>query len=98
MTRNDLYNILFTRLGLSRADAELSVKLMFAAMSDALANGEEIKIANFGVFDVRMRAARPGRNPRTGESVPIPPRRVVTFRLSSKLEEELNGGAPCRDC
>ena len=60
--------------------------LIFRAMSDALRRGDEVKITNFGVFEVRTRAARPGRNPRTGAFVPIPPRQVVVFRAAEALQ------------
>lgn len=90
MTKSDLMDLLFMHHGLRRDESEELVKRMFTAMSDALRRGDEVKIANFGVFAVRTRAARPGRNPRTGESVPIPPRRVVAFRLAAKLDAELN--------
>lgn len=91
MIRSDLCDLLFAELGMSRAEADAAVKAIFDAMSEALANGEEVKISNFGVLDVRMRAARPGRNPRTGEPVLIPPRRVVVFSAASKLDAVLNG-------
>lgn len=91
MTKSDLMDLLFKHHGLRRDESEEIVKRIFNAMYAALTNGEEVKISNFGVFDVRTRAARPGRNPRTGESVPIPPRRVVTLRVAAKLDAELNG-------
>lgn len=85
MTKSDLMDILFKHHGLRRDEADEIVERLFMAMRRALAEGQEVKITNFGVFAVRTRAARPGRNPRTGESVPIPPRQVVTFRAAPKI-------------
>ena len=85
MTKSDLMDILFKHHGLRRDEADEIVERIFMAMRRALAEGQEVKITNFGVFAVRTRAARPGRNPRTGESVPIPPRQVVTFRAAPKI-------------
>ena len=90
MTKSDLMDLLFKHHGLRRDEAEEIVERIFLAMRRALIKGDEVKITNFGVFAVRTRAARPGRNPRTGESVPIPPRRVVTLRVAAKLDAELN--------
>ena len=90
MTKSDLMDLLFKHHGLRRDESEEIVERIFTAMRRALAEGQEVKITNFGVFALRTRAARPGRNPRTGESVPIPPRRVVTLRVAAKLDAELN--------
>lgn len=90
MTKSDLMDLLFKHHGLRRDESEEIVERIFTAMRRALIAGHEVKITNFGVFAVRTRAARPGRNPRTGESVPIPPRQVVTFRAAAKLDAELN--------
>lgn len=87
MTKSDLMDLLFKHHGLRRDEAEEIVERIFIAMRRALIKGDEVKITNFGVFAVRTRAARPGRNPRTGESVPIPPRKVVTFRAAPKILE-----------
>jgi integration host factor subunit alpha len=86
MTKTDLMDLLFHHHGLRRDEASTIVERIFRAMSDTLRRGDEVKITNFGVFEVRTRAARPGRNPRTGESVPIPPRRVVVFRAAEALQ------------
>ena len=85
MTKSDLMDILFKHHGLRRDESEEIVERIFTAMRRALAEGHEVKITNFGVFALRTRAARPGRNPRTGESVPIPPRQVVAFRAAPKI-------------
>lgn len=85
MTKSDLMDLLFKHHGLRRDESEEIVERIFTAMRRALIAGHEVKITNFGVFAVRTRAARPGRNPRTGESVPIPPRQVVTFRAAPKI-------------
>ncbi len=85
MTKTDLMDLLFHHHGLRRDEASTIVERVFRAMSAALQRGHEVKITNFGVFEVRTRAARPGRNPRTGAFVPIPPRQVVVFRAAPKI-------------
>lgn len=85
MTKTDLMDLLFKHHGLRRDEASAIVERVFRAMSDALRRGDEVKITNFGVLEVRTRAARPGRNPRTGAFVPIPARQVVVFRAAEGL-------------
>ncbi len=85
MTKTDLMDLLFKHHGLRRDEASALVERVFRAMSDALRRGDEVKITNFGVLEVRTRAARPGRNPRTGAFVPIPARQVVVFRAAEGL-------------
>lgn len=87
MTKADLMGVLFKHHGLSRTESDEIVNRLFDAMASALSEGREVKITNFGIFDVRIRAARPGRNPRTNEPVLIPPREIVTFRPAPKILE-----------
>jgi integration host factor subunit alpha len=85
MTKADLEDVLFFGLGLSRPDAQRGVRLLLSHITSALRQGDEVKINGFGVFEVRERAARMGRNPRTNEPVPIPATRIVLFRAADGL-------------
>jgi nucleoid DNA-binding protein len=85
MTKSDLEDVLFFGLGLSRPDAQKGVRLLLSHITSALRQGDEVKINGFGVFEVRERAARMGRNPRTNEPVPIPATRIVVFRAAEGL-------------
>jgi integration host factor subunit alpha len=76
-------------VGLSRNDAAQMVESALGHMSDALARGEQVKISSFGTFSVRDKTARVGRNPKTGEEVPIQPRRVLTFRPSHLMKDRV---------
>jgi integration host factor subunit alpha len=95
MTKTDLMDLLFHHHGLRRDEASTIVERIFRAMADALRQGDEVKITNFGVFEVRTRAARPGRNPRTGAFVPIPARQVVVFRAAEGLLHPQQKDEPC---
>ena len=85
VNKTDLQRELAHQLGLTRADADICVELLLSLIGDALRRGHEVKIMNFGVFEVRERAARMGRNPRTNEPVPIPATRSVMFRAADAL-------------
>ncbi len=85
VNKTDLQRALAHTLGLTRADADVCVDLLLSLMADALRQGDEVKINGFGVFEVRERAARMGRNPRTNEPVPIPATRSVMFRAADAL-------------
>ena len=85
VNKTDLQRELAHQLGLTRADADICVELLLSLIGDALRSGDEVKIMNFGVFEVRERAARMGRNPRTNEPVPIPATRSVVFRAADAL-------------
>lgn len=88
MNRSDLVNQLAERFSLlNRRDAESAVDLMIEAMTDALAHGQRIEIRGFGSFSISCRAARTGRNPRSGEAVQIPERRVPHFKPGKALRE-----------
>jgi integration host factor subunit alpha len=84
-----LTKLLFDRIGLNKRESKDMVDAFFVLVHDRLVEGEDVKISGFGNFQIRTKAARPGRNPRTGESIPIAARRVVTFHSSQKLKEQL---------
>lgn len=89
LTRADLADAINRRLGLSRSEALAMVESILDMMSDALAEGENVKISGFGTFLLRDKTERLGRNPKTGIEVPITPRRVLTFRASKMLKERV---------
>ncbi len=92
LTKADLAEALFNELGLNKREAKEFVELFFEKIRSALESGEAVKLSGFGNFALRQKNPRPGRNPKTGEHIPIAARRVVTFRASHKLKErvELN--------
>ncbi|MCE0504643.1 MULTISPECIES: integration host factor subunit alpha [unclassified Roseivivax] len=92
LTRMDLSEAVFREVGLSRNESADLVEAVLQHMSDALVAGEQVKISSFGTFSVRDKAARVGRNPKTGEEVPIQPRRVLTFRPSHLMKERVAVG------
>ncbi|MDU8912663.1 integration host factor subunit alpha [Aestuariicoccus sp. MJ-SS9] len=92
LTRMDLSEAVFREVGLSRNESAELVESVLTHMSDALVDGEQVKISSFGTFSVREKAARVGRNPKTGEEVPIQPRRVLTFRPSHLMKERVAAG------
>lgn len=92
LTRMDLSEAVFREVGLSRNDSAQLVESVLGYMSDALVAGEQVKISSFGTFSVRQKSARVGRNPKTGEEVPINPRRVLTFRPSHLMKERVAAG------
>ncbi len=92
ITRMDLSEAVFDEVGLSRNESALLVESVLQHMSDALVSGESVKISSFGTFSVRDKAARIGRNPKTGEEVPILPRRVMTFRPSHLMKDRVAAG------
>ncbi len=94
LTRADLAESLHHEVGLSRADASRLVEQILGHMCEALANGENVKISGFGSFILRDKGERVGRNPKTGEEVPILPRRVLVFRASQVLKSRINSEAP----
>lgn len=89
LTRADLADEINTKVGLSRADSARLVETILDEMSDALENGENVKISGFGTFLLRDKGERIGRNPKTGVEVPISPRRVLTFRPSQMMKERI---------
>jgi len=94
LTKAELAELLFERLGLNKREAKDMVEAFFDLMVRQLVEGDDVKISGFGNFQIRTKAPRPGRNPRTGEEVPIDARRVVTFHASHKLKEQIQGDAP----
>ena len=86
LTKAGLAELLFDRVDLNKHEAKDLVDTFFEEIRDALANGVEVKLSGFGNFQVRDKPPRPGRNPKTGEVIPIEARRVVTFHASQKLK------------
>ncbi|SDX02977.1 integration host factor subunit alpha [Litoreibacter albidus] len=92
LTRMDLSEAVFREVGLSRNESADLVESVLKHMSDALVAGQQVKISSFGTFSVREKSARVGRNPKTGEEVPIHPRRVLTFRPSHLMKDRVASG------
>ncbi len=92
LTRMDLSEAVFREVGLSRNESAQLVESVLRHLSDALADGETVKISSFGTFSIRDKAARVGRNPKTGDEVPILPRRVLTFRPSHLMKDRVAAG------
>jgi len=92
LTRMDLSDAIVHSVGLSRNESADMVESVLEYMSDALVSGDQVKISSFGTFSIRDKAARVGRNPKTGEEVPISPRRVLTFRPSHLLKDRVAAG------
>ncbi len=93
LTKADMAESLFNELGLNKREARELVVLYFEELTASLAVGEQIKLSGFGNFDLRDKKSRPGRNPQTGEKVPITARRVVTFRPGQKLKAQVQAYA-----
>lgn len=93
LTKADLAEALFNELGLNKREAKEFVELFFEKIREALERGEAVKLSGFGNFGLRKKNPRPGRNPKTGEEIPITARRVVTFRASHKLKERVERNA-----
>ncbi len=94
LTKADLAELLFERLGLNKRESKDMVEAFFAILHESLDQGSEVKLSGFGNFTVRRKAPRPGRNPRTGEAIPIGERYVVTFHASHKLKAIVQGDIP----
>ncbi len=94
LTKAQLAEMLYEQIGFNKRESKDIVDAFFYMLSDAVIQGQEVKITGFGNFQVRAKAARPGRNPRTSESVAIGERHVVTFHASQKLKELLQGSLP----
>ena len=92
LTRMDLAEAVHNEVGLSRNESAELVEAILRHISDALVRGESVKISSFGTFSVREKAARVGRNPKTGEEVSIHPRRVLSFRSSHLMKERVASG------
>lgn len=87
MTKRELVIQVANKLGMTQSDVARIVEGAFDAISKSLAEGQRWELRDFGVFEVKIRASRIGRNPRTGEQVPVPERRVVTFRPGKQMKE-----------
>jgi integration host factor subunit alpha len=92
LTKAQLADLLFEQIGLNKRESKDMVDAFFDLITDSLVQGEDVKISSFGNFQIRTKAPRPGRNPRTGEPVAIEARRVVTFHASPKLKETVQEG------
>jgi len=93
LTRADLSEAVQRSVGLSRTESAELVETTLGLISDALVGGENVKLSSFGTFMVRQKNGRMGRNPKTGEEVPINPRRVLVFRPSQSMKAKVNGEA-----
>ena len=91
LTKAHLAELLFEQIGLNKRESKDMIDALFNLISEGLAEGRDVKISGFGNFQIRTKAPRPGRNPRTGESIPIEARRVVTFHASHKLKDQIQG-------
>jgi integration host factor subunit beta len=90
MIKADLINLIAKEMNISKQEAESGVNLFFQMIKDALERGEEIELRGFGSFRFRQRHARSGRNPRTGEPVQVPPKKVLYFKPSKLLKNMIN--------
>lgn len=90
LTRADLTEAVYNSVGLSRNESSALVESVLDEMSSSLVSGDNVKISSFGSFLLREKTGRIGRNPKTGEEVPIEPRRVLVFRPSQVLKEKIN--------
>jgi integration host factor subunit alpha len=93
LTKAQLAELLFDQIGLNKRESKDMVDSFFDLMTQSLQGGHDVKLSGFGNFQIRVKAPRPGRNPKTGEVVPIQARRVVTFHASSKLKEVIQAAA-----
>jgi integration host factor subunit alpha len=91
LTKAELSELLFDNLGLNKRESKDMVEAFFDILHDALVSGDDVKLTSFGNFNIRRKAPRPGRNPRTGEAIPITARNVVTFHASHKLKSLVQG-------
>ena len=92
LTKAQLADLLFDQIGLNKRESKDMVDAFFDLVSQSLVEGDDVKLSGFGNFQIRTKAPRPGRNPRTGELIPIQARRVVTFHASTKLKEQIQSG------
>jgi integration host factor subunit alpha len=92
LTRADLAEAVVRKVGLPRNESQDLVELVLGEISASLARGEAVKLSSFGSFGIRQKGERMGRNPKTGEEVPITPRRVLVFRPSNIMKERINQG------
>ena len=91
LTKAQLAELLFEQIGLNKRESKDMIDAFFDLIAQSLVDGNDVKISGFGNFQIRTKAPRPGRNPRTGEAIPIQARRAVTFHASHKLKEQIQG-------
>ena len=91
LTKAQLADLLFDQIGLNKRESKDMIDAFFDLIAQSLIEDKDVKLSGFGNFQIRTKAPRPGRNPRTGEAIPIAARRVVTFHASSKLKELIQG-------
>ena len=94
LTKAQLAELLFDQIGLNKRESKDMVDAFFELIAQRLADGTDVKLSGFGNFQIRTKAPRPGRNPRTGEAIPIKARNVVTFHASHKLKGVVQGDIP----
>ncbi len=92
LTRADLAEAVVDKIGLPRNESQELVELVLAEISTSLAHGDQVKLSSFGSFGIRSKGERIGRNPKTGQEVPITPRRVLVFRPSNIMKGRINSG------
>ncbi len=93
LTKAELVEVIFHELGLNKREAKELLEQFFEEMTHALATGDAVKLSGFGNFELADKGRRPGRNPKTGEEIPITPRRVVSFKAGQKLKQRVEGYA-----
>ena len=89
ITKADLADYLFQKIGLNKREAKEVVDSFFDELREALLSGEDIELSGFGNFSIKRKSERPGRNPKTGEEIPITARKVITFHASQKLKQRM---------
>lgn len=89
LTKAHLADLLFQQIGLNKRESKDMIDAFFDLIASSLVDGDDVRISGFGNFQIRTKAPRPGRNPRTGEAIPIRSRRVVTFHASHKLKDQI---------
>jgi integration host factor subunit alpha len=97
LTKAEIAEALFDQLGLNKREARELIDLFFEEIRTALSTGEQVKLSSFGNFDLRDKNQRPGRNPKTGEEIPISARRVVTFHPGQKLKARVEAYVGTRE-
>jgi integration host factor subunit alpha len=91
MTKADLVNKVYEKIGFSKREASDLVEMTFSTLKELLMKGQKVKVSSFGIFSVRAKAERKGRNPQTGEEIRISARKVLNFRPSDVLKAQING-------
>jgi len=94
LTKAQLAEMLYQQIGLNKRESKDMIEAFFDLITQSLVEGNDVKISGFGNFQIRTKSARPGRNPRTGEVIPIAARRVVTFHASHKLKDLIQSEIP----